>query len=81
MDDDDWPADTPRARLLAARQACDLGIAAAEACLAEEWLAPFEAGYRNRQAWWLTCRDAVDRALAALPKDDDDGQANPAVGS
>ena len=59
MDDDDPAEDTPLARLRAQRLACDLGIAATERCLAEEWLRPFEAGYRNRQAWWLTCREAA----------------------
>jgi hypothetical protein len=60
--------DTPLTRLQAQRRVCDLGIASAELCLAEELLKPYEASYRNRQAWFLTCRDAVDRAIAALPR-------------
>jgi hypothetical protein len=63
------PDDTPRARLLHARRECDLGIASAEACLQDEWLKPFQAAYHNRIAYWLTTRDAVDRAIAALPED------------
>ncbi len=67
MDDAD---DTPLSRLIHARLTCERGIADAEACIAagneQEWLRPFEAAYRNRQAWWLTTRDAVDRAIAAL---------------
>lgn len=66
--------DTPRTRLLHTRRECDQGIEAAEShievCRAERWMQQYEDAYRNRQAWWLTCRDAVDRALAALPEEE-----------
>lgn len=60
--------ETALERLQHARLACNMGIAAAEAGMQEELLAPFNAAYRNRQLWWQACRDAVDRAIAALPR-------------
>ena len=60
--------ETPMERLQAQRLACDLGIAAATACIADERLAQYEAGYRTRLAGWTITRDAVDRAIAELPR-------------
>lgn len=58
--------DSPLARLLARRWQCECGIADADAYLHAEWLAPYAAAYQNRKLWWLTCRDAVDRAIDEL---------------
>lgn len=72
IDDDTGPIidDSPLARLLAARWRCECGIADADAYLHAPWLEPFAAAYQNRKLWYLTNRDAVDRAIAALPKED-----------
>ena len=72
MNDDNAPIidDSPRARLLAARWRCECGIAEADTYLHAEWLAPFAAAYQARKLWYLTTRDAVDRAIAALEKEE-----------
>jgi hypothetical protein len=65
-DDEPITDDSPLARLQAARWQCECGIADADAYLHAEWLEPYAAAYQNRKLWWLTTRDAVDRAIAAL---------------
>jgi hypothetical protein len=60
--------ESPLQRLQAARTACNDGIEAAERGMAEvELLAAWQAGYADRKAYWLMCRDAIDRRIAALP--------------
>lgn len=61
--------DSPLARLQRHAAACDAGIAAARAGMAEDkLLGAYRKDYERRQADWLLCRATVERRMAELPR-------------
>lgn len=61
--------DSPLERYQRHSQACDAGIAAASAGMAEETLlAAYRKDYERRRTDWLLVRAAVERRMAELPR-------------